>query len=108
MTRRAWIATGGSLGLALILAIALVVVIATDDDSSAAGAATAPTFQLGGQLPSDVQDCLSQKGIEPPRPGQAPDSSVDPDELRQAMEDCGAATAPSGSLPFGSQTPGSG
>jgi hypothetical protein len=107
MTRRAWIAAGGSLGLALILAIALIVVIASDDDSSASGTPAGPTFQLGGQLPSDVQDCLSQQGIETPQPGQAPDSSVDPEKLRQAMEDCGASP-PSGAVPFGSQAPGSG
>jgi hypothetical protein len=108
MTRRAWIATGGSLGLALILAIALIVVVATDDDSSGASSPSGtPSLQFGGQLPSDVQECLSQKGVEPPQPGQAPDSSVDPEKLQQALQDCGAAP-PSGAIPFGSQAPGSG
>ena len=108
MTRRAWIATGGSLGLALILAIALIVVVATDDDSSeASNASGAPGVQFGGQLPSDVQECLSEKGVEPPQPGQAADSSVDPDQLQQALEDCGAAPQ-GGAIPFGSQAPGSG
>jgi hypothetical protein len=108
MTRRAWIATGGSLGLALILAIALIVVVATDDDSSdASGTSGAPSVQFGGQLPSDVQECLSQKGVEAPQPGETPDSSVDPEELQQALEDCGAAP-PGGAIPFGSQAPGSG
>jgi hypothetical protein len=108
MTRRGWIATGGSLGLALVLAIALIVVIASDEDSSgASGTPAAPSVQFGGQLPSDVQECLSQKGVEPPQPGQAPDSSVDPDKLRQALEDCGA-TPPGGTIPFSSQAPGSG
>ena len=107
MTRRAWIATGSSLGLALILAIALIVVVATDDSSSAAGTPAAPSVQFGGQLPSDVQDCLSEKAIVPPTPGQAPDSGVDLQEMRQALEDCGASP-PSGAVPFGSQAPGSG
>jgi hypothetical protein len=108
MTRRAWIAIGGSLGLALILAIALIVVVATDDDSSGASSPSgAPSVQFGGQLPSDVQECLSQKGIEPPSGGQAPDGGVDPEELQQALEDCGASP-PAGAVPFGSQAPGSG
>jgi hypothetical protein len=108
MTRRAWIAIGGSLGLALILAIALIVVVATDDDSSGTSSPSeAPSVQFGGQLPSDVQECLSQKGIEPPSAGQAPDGSVDPEELQQALEDCGASP-PAGAVPFGSQAPGSG
>jgi hypothetical protein len=108
MTRWAWIATGSSLALAAVLAIALIIVVATDgDDSTAAGAPAAPSVQFGGQLPSDVQDCLSQRGIQAPEPGSAPDSSVDPDELRQALEDCGA-TAPGGTIPFGQEAPGSG
>ena len=107
MTRRAWIATCGSLGLALILAIALIVVIATDDDSSGASSPSgAPAVQFGGQLPSDVQECLSEKGVEAPQPGQTPDSSVDPAALQQALEDCGASPA-GGAVPFGSQVPGS-
>jgi hypothetical protein len=107
MTRRAWIVTGGSLALAAVLAIALVVVIATDDDSTS-GASGAPAgLQVGGQLPSDVQDCLSQKGVEVPQPGQAPSGNTDPQKLQQALEECGA-TPPSGAIPFGSQAPGSG
>jgi hypothetical protein len=107
MTRKGWIATGGSLSLALILAIALIVVLATDDDSAGGAPAGASGVQLGGQLPSDVQECLSEKGVEPPQLGQAPDTTVDPDELQQALEDCGAAPS-GGAVPYGSQPPGSG
>ena len=94
MTRKAWFVTGGSLALAAVLAIALVVVIATDDDSGP---------PAGVQLPSDVQECLSQKGVEPPQPGQPPDTGTDPQRLQQALQECGAAP-PSGAVPFGLQS----
>jgi hypothetical protein len=107
VTRRAWIVTGGSLALAAVLAIALVVVIATDDDSASGASGTPAGLQVGGQLPSDVQDCLAQKGIQLPQAGQPPSGNTDPQKLQQALQECGA-TPPSGAVPFGSQAPGSG
>jgi hypothetical protein len=97
------------LRVAVIAVIALIVSLATngDDDSSSADTPTSPPVQVGGQLPSDVQECLSQKGVQPPQPGQAPDGSVDPEKLQRALEDCGA-TPPGGAIPFGCQAPGSG
>ena len=92
MTRRAWIAVGGSLGLAAILTVALVIAIASggDDEPDAAAAPPPGDVQTFGSGPDpEVQACLEEQGVEPPSPGEAPSDEFDPEALQDALEACG-------------------
>jgi hypothetical protein len=98
MTRKGWIAVGGSLALSCVLAIALVVAIALggDDDSTVdppapAAESSLPPEELGAQaeLPAEVEECLAEKGVELPEPGEALSGGFDIEALRGALEECG-------------------
>lgn len=96
MTRWAWIAVGGSLGLAAILTIALVVAIASGgDDEDPVPTQTAPTAPqtfggpLGGGVSPEAEACLSKQGVEPPGSSGEIPSDGDIERLREALKECG-------------------
>jgi hypothetical protein len=91
MTKKAWALVGGAMGLAVVLAVALVVVIATDDDDSDALARPAVPFAPGG-LDTDAfqefRECLSEHGVEPPDPNEGPRRKRVPKRLRRGFAEC--------------------
>ena len=93
MTRWAWIAVGGSLGLAAVLTIALVVAIASGGDSDEPAATEPPPAadvqNIGPGPDPEVQACMEEQGVEPPVPGEPPSGDFDPEALQRALEACG-------------------
>ena len=94
MSRWARIAVGGSLGLAAILTIALVVAIASGDEEEPTPETTQAAPQtfggpLGGGLPPEVEECLSEQGVEAPGSDGGIPSESEIEHFREAIDECG-------------------
>ena len=112
MTRKGWIAVGGLSALSLVLAVALVISLSSGDDSGEAGGVPAGFAPPGGDQfdgpmgapiggpPEELQECLSDEGVELPEPGQAP-SVKDQEALREAFEACADVLPQGGTAPPG-------
>jgi hypothetical protein len=98
MTRGAWIAVGTSSTLAFVLAIALIIVIAVDGDSTDPAPAETPEAAApqtfggplgGGSVPPEVEECLTEQGVEPPGSSGEIPSDEEIERMREAFEACG-------------------